>query len=151
MPAGYSKRSLVEKLGIRANSTLAILGAPKGYSRMLGKLPAGVRPMGKLRGTFNLIHFFTKQRDGLNREFASLKHALDPNGALWISWPKGSSKVPTDVSENVVREIALSNGLVDIKVCAVDEVWSGLKLVYRLKDRNKPPKPAVQGGGSRPK
>jgi hypothetical protein len=151
MPAGYSKRSLVEKLGIRANSTLAILSPPEGYSKTLGKLPAGVRPSGQLRGKFNLIHFFTKKRDDLDGEFASLKQALHPNGALWISWPKGSSRVPTDVSENVVREIALSNGLVDIKVCAVDEVWSGLKLVYRLKDRKKPPKPAVKGGGSRPK
>ena len=143
MPAGYSKRSLVEKLGIRAGSRFAILGAPKDYARMLGRLPQGVRPAREIRGAFDLIHFFTKVRSELEAKFPALKQALDSDGALWISWPKGSSKVPTDVNENVVREIALANGLVDVKVCAVDEVWSGLKLVYRLKDREQPPKPRL--------
>ena len=141
--------SLVEKLGIRAGSRLAILSAPKDYARTLGRLPDGVRPARELRGEFDLIHFFTKVRSELEAELPALKRALISDGALWISWPKGSSKVPTNVNENVVREVALANGLVDVKVCAVDEVWSGLKLVYRLKDRKQPPKLRRQGESAR--
>ena len=135
MPVGYSKRSLVEKLGIKPGTRFVILGAPPGYSKTLGELPQGARQLAGLRGSLRFVHFFTKESKELERRFAALKRALAPDGALWISWPKGTSKVPTDLSESVVREIGLRHGLVDIKVCAVDEAWSGLKFVYRVKDR----------------
>jgi hypothetical protein len=111
------------------------LGATQDYFQTLGKLPEGVRPAKKIKGKFDLIHFFTKARGELEARLPTLKRALTPAGALWVSWPKSSSKVATDLNENIVREIALKNGLVDVKVCAVDETWSGLKLVFRLKDR----------------
>jgi len=135
MPAGYSKRSLVEKLGIKPGMTFVVLGAPSGYDKTLGELPPGARQLAQLRGPLRFIHFFTRESKELEIRFAALKKALAPDGALWISWPKGASKVPTDLSDSVVREIGLAHGLVDIKVCAVDETWSGLKFVYRVKDR----------------
>ena len=135
MPAGYSKRSLVEKLGIKPGMTFAVLGAPPGYSKTLGELPHGARLQARLRGPLKFIHFFSKNRKELESRFAALKKALAPDGALWISWLKGASKLPTDLSDGVVREIGLLHGLVDIKVCAVDETWSGLKFVYRVRDR----------------
>jgi hypothetical protein len=136
MPAGYSERSLVEKLGIKPGARVAILNAPKGFLRTLGPMPARVAVTSKLGGGLDLIHFFTTGQRDLQAQFPALKKALAKDGALWISWPKGSSRVLTDVNENVVREVALTHGLVDVKVCAVDEVWSGLKLVYRLRDRS---------------
>jgi hypothetical protein len=112
---------------------VAIHNAPPGYDRTLGALPAGVtRPK---RGPLDFIQFFTKERRELEAALPRLKGAMAQTGMLWVSWPKGSSKVPTDLNENAVRELALKHGLVDVKVCAVDETWSGLKLVYRLKDR----------------
>jgi hypothetical protein len=133
--AGYSKRSLVEKLGIKPGANLIILNAPEGYDKTLGALPAGVSVAPTLGGSLAFIQFFTREREALESAFPALKQALAQGGQLWISWPKGSSKVPTDLNENIVREIGLQNGLVDVKVIAVDEVWSGLKFVYRLKDR----------------
>ena len=133
--AGYSGKSLVEKLGIKPGMRIAIIGPPSGYRTTLGALPDGVSVTATLRGTLPFIHFFTKQRSLLERRFPSLKKALAQDGALWVSWPKKSSAVATDVTEDVVRAVALPGGLVDVKVCAVDEVWSGLKLVRRLQDR----------------
>jgi hypothetical protein len=135
MSAGYSTRSLVEKLGIRAGTRIAILGAPRGFRSTLGALPNGVTVTASPRGTLPFIHFFTAKRALLERRFPALKRALAQDGALWVSWPKKSSGVATDVTEDVVREVALAGGLVDVKVCAVDEVWSGLKLVRRVRDR----------------
>ena len=135
MPAGYSPRPLVDKLGIKPNTRIAIMGAPRGYRATLGALPEGVALSTTLRGTLPFIHFFTKQRAALESRFPMLKRALTTDGALWVSWPKQSSGVATDLTENDVRDVALTNGLVDVKVCAVDEVWSGLKLVRRVKDR----------------
>lgn len=135
MPAGYSKKSLVEKLGIKDGYVIAIVGAPGDYAATLGKLPAGVKQSNKLKGPLDFIQFFASKRAHLEERFPKLQTALSPSGMLWVSWPKGSSGVPTDLTENVVREIGLANGLVDVKVCAVDEVWSGLKFVFRLKDR----------------
>lgn len=135
MPAGYSKRSLVDKLGIKPGMSFAVLGAPPGYAATLGELPKGARLQPQLRAPLKFIHFFSSNRNVLEGQFAALKKALAPDGALWISWPKGASKVPTDLSEGVVREVGLRHGLVDIKVCAVNETWSGLKFVYRIKDR----------------
>jgi hypothetical protein len=137
MSAGYSTRSLVEKLGIRAGTRIAILGAPRGFRSTLGALPNGVTVTASPRGTLPFIHFFTTKRSLLERRFPALKRVLAQDGALWVSWPKKSSGVATDLTEDVVRAVALAGGLVDVKVCAVDEVWSGLKLVRRLKDRSR--------------
>ncbi len=133
--AGYSKRPLIEKLGIREGQRVYVGNAPKGYPKVLGRLPKGAAFVKSLDGQCGFIQFFTKERAAVQAEFPKLKACLAPDGILWISWPKGVSKVKTDLTENIVREIGLANGLVDVKVCAVDEVWSGLKFVYRLKDR----------------
>lgn len=135
MPAGYSNTLLIGKLGIKEGSKLAILHPPENYGKTLGKLPSGMTVVTTLRGPIDFIHFFTKSKTELERQFSRLKKGLEKDGALWISWPKGSSKVETDLNENAVIEIGLKNGLVDVKVAAIDETWSGLKFVYRLKDR----------------
>jgi len=101
----------------------------------LGELPAKATTAKLLKGPCDFIQFFTTDKSVLDSAFPKLKKNLELAGTLWISWPKGASQVKTDLNENVVREIGLSNGLVDVKVCAVDEIWSGLKFVYRLKDR----------------
>jgi len=134
--AGYSKRSLVDKLGIKPGSRVYLGNMPAGYLSLLGELPAQARLLKSL-APCDFIQFFVKEKSALEGSFPKLKKALAPDGALWISWPKGASKVPTDVNENVARDIGLRHGLVDVKVCAVDDVWSGLKFVYRLKDRPK--------------
>ncbi len=135
MPAGYSKRSLVEKLGIPPGAQIAILNAPRGYRATLGKLPPGVRVAAAARGSLPFIHVFTRSRDALESAWPRLMKALTTDGALWVSWPKKASGVLTDMTEDVVRAVALAGGLVDVKVAAIDEVWSGLKLVRRLKNR----------------
>jgi hypothetical protein len=135
MPAGYSQRSLVEKLGIKAGTRIAIINAPRGYRATLGKLPDGVTVIVKPRGPLPFIHFFTPSRDVLEAQLPGLLRALEPAGTLWISWPKKSSGVETDITEDVVRAVALPTGLVDVKVAAIDDVWSGLKLVRRLENR----------------
>ena len=136
MAAGYSKRSLVEKLGIKPNSAIAILNAPAGFDSTLGPLPDGVVIRSKISQPLQFIHAFFLKSTKLDLQFPKLKKALAQSGALWISWPKRAAKIETDLTDNVVREIGLRHGLVDIKVCAVDEVWSGLKFVYRIEDRN---------------
>ena len=133
--AGYSKTPLVQKLGIKAGQKAVILNAPRGYRKTLGALPEGASIAESLSSASEFIHFFTTERGELERKFAGLKRKLLPHGMLWISWPKGAANVETDLNENIVREVGLKTGLVDVKVCAVDEVWSGLKFVYRLKDR----------------
>jgi hypothetical protein len=135
MSAGYSKRSLPEKLGLKPGFRICILNAPTHYSETLGELPPSVQRLSKPDAAMDFIQFFTKERSELLGVFPTLKKELAETGMLWISWPKAASKILTDVNENVVREIGLKNQLVDIKVCAVDEVWSGLKFVRRLKDR----------------
>lgn len=133
--AGYSQRSLVDKLGIKAGTRIAILNAPRGYRKTLGKLPPGVTVASAARGVLPFIHFFTPHRDEFEAKLPALLRALTPDGTLWVSWPKQASGVPTDITEDVIRAVALRTGLVDVKVAAVDEVWSGLKLVRRLKNR----------------
>jgi len=135
MPAGYSQRSLVDKLGIKPGARIAILHAPRGYRATLGKLPRGVTVTSAARGVLSFIQFFSVDRAILERQLPALLRVLAPDGALWVSWPKKASGVPTDMTEDVVRAIALPTGLVDVKVAAVDDVWSGLKLVRRLKNR----------------
>jgi hypothetical protein len=133
--AGYSHRRLIDKLGLKAGQRAHIAGAPADYDEVLGPLPEDLVLVGRLQGSFDFVQFFTDRRAQLEKRFPALKKALKPDGMLWISWPKKTSGVATDVTEDVVRDIALSHGLVDVKVCAVDEVWSGLKLMYRKKDR----------------
>jgi hypothetical protein len=133
--AGYSGKPLVQKLGIKAGATIAIFNAPRGYDRILGKVPQQVTRKATLAGPLDFIQFFTTQRQEVERRFAALARALAPAGMLWISWPKKASGVATDLTEDVIRVIGLAHGLVDVKVAAVDEVWSGLKFVRRLKDR----------------
>jgi hypothetical protein len=133
--AGYSRRSLIDKLGVKPNTRIAIVNAPRGYEATLGRLPKGVTVNSSIRGSFPLIQFFTRSRALLRKKFGMLLRALQPDGALWVSWPKKASGVATDMSEDAVREIALPVGLVDVKVAAVDDVWSGLKLVRRLENR----------------
>lgn len=135
MAAGYSKRSLVEKLGITEGTRIAILQAPRGYRATLGTLPPGVRVETKAKGPLSFIHLFTKSRRELEEKLGTLLRALEPAGSLWISWPKKASGVATDITEDVVREVALPTGLVDVKVAAIDDIWSGLKLVRRLRNR----------------
>ncbi len=133
--AGYSKRSLAEKLGVKEGLRLFLLNPPEGYLGLPGGLPPDVVIEKHLRGPAEFIHCFTKEKKELEKFFPRLAGSLADKGALWISWPKAASKVPTDLNENVVRQIGLANALVDVKVCAVDEIWSGLKFVRRLKDR----------------
>jgi len=133
--AGYSGKPLVEKLGIKAGASVAIVNAPKGYDRILGGLPSGVTRKGNAGGPLDFIQFFTREKRALERRFAALARALAPAGMLWISWPKKASGVATDLTEDVIRVIGLAHGLVDVKVAAVDDVWSGLKFVRRIEDR----------------
>ena len=135
MPAGYSPRSLVDKLGIKPGARIAIINAPRGYRATLGALPPGVMVGSTVRGQLPFIHVFVKSRQVLETKLPALLRALEPDGALWISWPKRASGVQTDMTEDVVRAVALPTGLVDVKVAAVDDVWSGLKLVRRLRNR----------------
>ena len=128
-------RSLVDKLGIRAGDRVYLSNAPQGYVSYLGALPAGAKLVKTLPQSCEFIHLFVKEQAKLRAAFPKLKKGLAGNGLFWVSWPKGASKVATDVNENIAREIGLENGLVDVKVCAVDDIWSGLKFVYRLKDR----------------
>jgi hypothetical protein len=136
--AGYSARSLVQKLGIRPESRIAILNAPRSYTATLGRLPEGVTVARAARGQFTFIQFFTKARSELRAKLPILCRALRDDGALWISWPKQAARVRTDVTEDVIRDLALPLGLVDVKVCAVDDTWSGLKLVRRRERRTLP-------------
>ena len=124
-----------EKLGIREGMSVVVLGAPADYATVLGGLPDRVTVLGGLDHPAPFIHFFAEDRRALERGFPLLKRMLRPDGALWISWPKRLSGMKTDLTDSVVREIGLSSGLVDVKVCSVSETWSGLKFVYRLRDR----------------
>jgi len=141
MSAGYSGKPLIEKLGIKPGLTVAFVDVPEHYAALLGDLPMDVTVTDLRRGHINFIHFFAATRQALEVRFPDLKAALAPNGSLWVSWPKatakGSAKLAADLSENAVREIGLANGLVDVKVAAIDATWSGLKFVYRLQDRPK--------------
>jgi len=132
--AGYSGTPLHKKLGIKPGDHAWFCGAPSGYEEALQKT-GGFEVARKLSKDLDFLHFFTASRTTLNREAPRLRNSLKSDGMLWISWPKKSSGVATDLDENIVREIGLKAGLVDVKVCAVDETWSGLKFVYRLKDR----------------
>ncbi len=133
--AGYSGTPLAKKLGIQELSRVALVGAPEGFERELEPLPTGVRFLEPRAGDLDVIVFFTTRRAELERRFAALAGRLQPAGGLWIAWPKKSSGVATDLTEDVLREVGLPHGLVDNKVCAVTEVWSGLRFVIRKENR----------------
>lgn len=133
--AGYSKTTLIKKLGIKPGMRVYPRGAPEGYPDLIGEMPEGVVVAGQLRGTFDFIHAFYDRASALRQDYGKLKACLAKDGMLWISWPKRSSGVATDLTEDVVRAVGLAAGLVDVKVCAVDHTWSGLKFVYRKADR----------------
>lgn len=134
-PAGYSGTPLSKKLGLQAAHRVLLIGAPDGYLALLAPLPAGVRFFdhadAEIDIDIDIVQAFVTQRDELAALLPALRQRLKPDAALWVSWPKRASKVPTTVTEDVVRDLALPLGFVDVKVCAVTEVWSGLKLVVR--------------------
>ncbi len=134
-PAGYSGTPLVRKLGIKPGARLGLIGEPPGFDATLGELPPGVEIRRRARGPLDVTVAFFSERRELERGLPVLQKALASDGGLWIAWPKRASGVPTDVTEDAVRELGLAAGLVDNKVCAIDAVWSGLRLVYRLRDR----------------
>jgi hypothetical protein len=135
-PAGYSGTPLPKKLGIKPGHKLLLLGAPEGFETgTLGGLPTDVIVGRTARGPADVIVSFHTERAELARRMPALRAAMRPDAGLWIAWPKRASKVPTDLTEDVVRELALANVLVDNKVAALDETWSGLRLVIRLRDR----------------
>ena len=132
--SGYSGTPLVEKLGLKAGMRVHFAGAPPDYFKTLGRTPTIIM-MTKVKGPLDFVQLFTRSRSDLEARFEDIMHAMAPDGMFWVSWPKKASHVETDLTEDVVRDIALEHGLVDVKVCAIDETWSGLKLVRRLKDR----------------
>ena len=134
--AGYSGTPLAKKLGLMAGANLAIISSPNGFCDGLA-LPDGVTVRTSARGHVDVLVFFATRRAELSRRFPAMKRAIDVDGGLWIAWPKRTSGVATDLSENPVREIGLANGLVDNKVCAIDDTWSGLRFVYRRVDRGR--------------
>lgn len=133
--AGYSGTPLLQKIGIKPGNRLILHNHPATFLKDLGDLPEGVAHADKPVGKANVIVCFTDRRADLEKRFPVLSGKLVPDGMLWISWPKKSSGLATDLTENVVREVGLNCGLVDVKVCAIDEIWSGLKFVFRTKDR----------------
>ena len=133
--SGYSGTPLPKKLGIKEGRRVALVDAPESFKATLGALPDGVAVRTRARGPVDVIVFFTTSRAKLERRIETLRSALDPAGRLWVAWPKRASGVPTDVTEDVVREIALAHRLVDNKVAAIDEIWSGLQVVIRVADR----------------
>ena len=133
--AGYSGTPLVKKLGIKEGSRVALVNAPEEFQTDLGELPDDVKFMKSTTKSLDLILFFVLSERALARDFAKLAARLTSNGMIWIAWPKKSSGVTTDLTFERVQRIGLDAGLVDVKICAIDDTWSGLKFVYRLKDR----------------
>jgi len=130
---GYSGTPLVDKLGIKPGARLQFVSEPEEFAGLLGGLPDGSRVAS--RGVLDFAMLFVKSQSDLRKRFARLRDRLESNGMIWVAWPKKPSGVETDLTEGIVREFGLESGLVDVKVCAVDDTWSGLKFVRRLKDR----------------
>jgi hypothetical protein len=133
--AGYSGTPLPKKLGIKQGARVATLNAPAGFEATLGELPTGALVAKFRGGPADVAILFVRDRPALAASFLDLAEAIRPAGGLWVCWPKRASGVHTDLDENIIRDYGLQQGLVDNKVCAVDEMWSGLRFVYRLKDR----------------
>jgi hypothetical protein len=135
---GNSGKTLAQKLGIKPGHKVLVVSGPKNYKSLVQPMPEGVRLRRSGDGHFDVIHLFSTRAEVFEAELLRLAAMMPDDGMIWASWPKKSSGVATDLDENTVRELALKIGLVDVKVCAVDETWSGLKLVRRLKDRGGP-------------
>src|SRR6266446_4845073 len=133
--AGYSGTPLPQKLGIKPGLMVVTINAPANYRRLLGQIPDSVTFSNRVTANSMFVHLFTTKRSELERRLSILRDKISDNGAVWVSWPKKSSEISTDVTEDVIREIALPLGFVDIKVCAVDDIWSGLKLMIRRENR----------------
>ncbi|MEM1359002.1 MAG: DUF3052 domain-containing protein [Bacteroidota bacterium] len=134
--SGYSTTPLARKLGLKTGHNFLLVDEPSHYRELFTDWPEGLAPVTNTDPeSVDFIHLFTKEQAVLQNQLAELKPLLRKNGLLWISWPKGKSKIETDLNRELIREMGLSAGLVDVKVCAIDEDWSGLKFVYRVKDR----------------
>ena len=133
--AGYSGTPLAKKLGIKPEFITYLENAPEDYFDFFVEIPEAFQNPSETDQKKNFIHFFTKDAEELEQKLPQLKETIQQNGMIWVSWPKKASKVPTDVTEDVIRDYALKIGLVDVKVCAVSNIWSGLKLVIPVKDR----------------
>ena len=134
--SGYSGTPLAKKLGIKAGHRLRTSNAPHNYAKLIDPLPDDVTISTRLSKDIDIWHFFSNSADELDVALPRMMRGIRQNGMIWVSWPKKASRVPSDITEDTVRELALPLGLVDIKVCAVDEVWSGLKLVIRKELRS---------------
>ena len=134
--AGYSGTPMPKKLGIKEGARIAFVAAPDGFEAALGELPPGVDIRPRATAPLDVIVAFCTRRGELQRRFERLAAAVFPDGGLWVAWPKRASGVPTDLTEDAVREVALPAGLVDNKVCAIDATWSGLRLVHRVENRH---------------
>jgi Protein of unknown function (DUF3052) len=133
--AGYSGTPLPQKLGLKPNEQVVLINAPRDYAELLGEIPPGIVFSERMKTGARFAHLFSTKRSELQKKLVTLRKQLADDGTLWVSWPKKSAGVPTDVTEDVIRAIALRLGFVDIKVCAVDETWSGLKLMVRRTNR----------------
>ena len=131
MTPGYSGTPVSKKLGISAGQRLLVIDCPEPYAAIVADIPEGVTLATRPSSTVDLVHLFATERRVLQQRLEKLRTALRPDAVIWVSWPKKASKVPTDITEDTIRAVALPLGLVDVKVCAVTDVWSGLKLVVR--------------------
>jgi hypothetical protein len=138
--AGYSGKPVTQKLGIKPGFCIFVEGAPAPYGNIVGTLPPDVKVVTRSKAPFDMVHLFVTEVASLRKKLATCRSAITPDGMIWVSWPKKSSGVTTDLTDVVVRDTALPLGLVDIKVCAVDDIWSGLKFVIPKKERPKPSK-----------
>ncbi|WP_426667211.1 DUF3052 domain-containing protein [Mucilaginibacter sp. McL0603] len=134
--AGYSGTPLAKKLGIKSGFHINLVNAPEYYLQLFTDLPNDLYFGDKENSKIDFIHVFTKSKEEYTSLLPHLKDCIKSNGMIWVSWPKKASKVPTDITEDIIRNYAIEIGLVDIKVCTVDDIWSGLKLVIPMKDRN---------------
>jgi hypothetical protein len=150
--AGYSGTPLVQKLGIKPLARVTFPNAPDHFATILGPLPEGVCVLGPgyPGGKIDWAVLFCRSRAELEQAFPGLSDTLNDNGALWVAWPKKAAKVATDLTEDVVRAVGLAGGMVDVKVCAIDETWSGLKFVFRLEDRARRSAPPKTGKRDEP-
>jgi hypothetical protein len=135
MPAGYSSKPLCEKLGLKAGQRVIVIGSPEDYHELIERRIPNLKVTADARSPADLAHVFVSKTGELRKQLPVLMKAIAPAGAIWVSWPKKSSRVPTDLTEDIIRQVAIPLGLVDVKVCAVNDTWSGLKLVIRREHR----------------
>jgi hypothetical protein len=147
--AGYSGTPLIQKIGIKPGHRIVLRNHPASFVKDLGKLPEGAESSDRLSGNANVVVYFAERLSDLEKHFSRLSTALVPDGMLWIGWPKKAGGRPTDLTEDIIRRVGLGCGLVDVKVCAIDETWSGLKFVIRLRDRPPSAHSSLKKGGKR--